>query len=298
MPSPPESRRIYPVLSLPSSSSVATSTHPYIDHQQHKLHHNNNNNDAPTTHRRRATPSPTLKGAGGISLVDPADDDTAAEYAHGWRIMLDSNSFNPHIPAAISNIPPFMQQQHHSDSALELGDRFLLPNTTETAAIPCSSKSKRQSLFESLHLSHPYIPASPPFSAHQFHSPSLKHCEEESVSVQPKQKQKQQQKQQQRSTKLYLCTHEGCQQEFKTQWHLLSHQNCHSQTRSFSCLLCPLSFARKHDLTRHQRSVHAAKEGAPTFLCETCEKGFGRVDSLRRHRKVCRGTTCRSSLFK
>ncbi|KAI8840640.1 hypothetical protein BJ741DRAFT_595832 [Chytriomyces cf. hyalinus JEL632] len=293
MPSPPESRRIYPVLSLPSSSSVAASTHPYIDHRQHKLHHINNN-DTPTTHRhRRATPSPTLKGAGGISLVDPADDDdTAAEYAHGWHIMmLDSNSF---IPAAISNIPttPFLQQQHHSDSALELGDRFLFPSTTETAAIPRSLKSKRQSQFESLHLSHPYIPASlPPFSAHQFHSVSLKHCEEESVSVQPKQtqKQKQQQQQQQRSTKLYPCTHEGCKQEFKTQWHLLSHQNCHSQTRSFSCLLCPLSFARKHDLTRHQRSVHAAKEGAPTFLCETCEKGFGRVDSLRRHRKVCRG---------
>ncbi|TPX52983.1 hypothetical protein CcCBS67573_g09771 [Chytriomyces confervae] len=208
MPSPPESRRIYPVLSLPSSS-VATSTHPYID----KLHHNNNNNTHAPTTLRRATPSPTLKGAGGISLVDPADDD--AEYAHGWRIMLDSNSLHPHIPA-ISNIAaaatttPFMQQQQqqqqqHTDSALELG-RFLLPNTTETAAMACSSKSKRQTLFESSHLSHPYIPASPPFSAHQFHSPSLKHCEEQSVSIHPKQQQQQQQ-QQQRSTKLYLYIH-------------------------------------------------------------------------------------------
>ncbi|TPX53696.1 hypothetical protein CcCBS67573_g09666 [Chytriomyces confervae] len=203
MPSPPESRYIYPVLSLPSSSA-ATSTHPYIDKLHHNNNYNNNNTHAPTT-LRRATPSPTLKGAGGISLVDPADDD--AEYAHGWRIMLDPNSLHPHIPA-ISNIAaatttPFMQQQqHHSDSALELG-RFLLPNTTERAAMACSSKSKRQMLFESSHLSHPYIPASPPFSAHQFHSPSLKHCEEQSVSIHPKQQQPQQHQQQQRSTKLH-----------------------------------------------------------------------------------------------
>ncbi|ORY53744.1 hypothetical protein BCR33DRAFT_711105 [Rhizoclosmatium globosum] len=75
----------------------------------------------------------------------------------------------------------------------------------------------------------------------------------------------------------------------KTQWHLISHNNSHTNIKPFACTLCPLSFARKHDLSRHERSVHAVKAGAPVFACGICGKGFGRVDSLKRHVKICKG---------
>ncbi|KAI8613108.1 hypothetical protein BC830DRAFT_1133783, partial [Chytriomyces sp. MP71] len=83
-----------------------------------------------------------------------------------------------------------------------------------------------------------------------------------------------------------VCSFPECGLEFKTPWHMLSHRNCHTNVRQFQCMLCPLSFARKHDLTRHERSVHAVREGTPAFSCSLCGKGFGRVDSLKRHIRV------------
>ncbi|KAJ3045815.1 hypothetical protein HK097_001113, partial [Rhizophlyctis rosea] len=41
------------------------------------------------------------------------------------------------------------------------------------------------------------------------------------------------------------------------------------------------SFARKHDLQRHTRTLHS---GTRPFECPNCKMGFNRADALRRHR--------------
>ncbi|KAI9332783.1 hypothetical protein BDR26DRAFT_868891 [Obelidium mucronatum] len=86
----------------------------------------------------------------------------------------------------------------------------------------------------------------------------------------------------------HICTWDGCGKAFKTHWHLLSHSNSHTNVKLFNCGVCELSFARKHDLSRHERSVHAVKAGAHVFACQVCGKGFGRVDSMKRHVKICK----------
>ncbi|ORY39912.1 hypothetical protein BCR33DRAFT_719733 [Rhizoclosmatium globosum] len=85
----------------------------------------------------------------------------------------------------------------------------------------------------------------------------------------------------------HICQWPGCHKQFSSRWHLLSHSNTHSARRQFQCQLCPLNFARKHDLTRHTKSVHAVQAGVPVFTCSICGKGYGRMDSLRRHVENC-----------
>ncbi|KAI8350299.1 hypothetical protein B0O80DRAFT_389281 [Mortierella sp. GBAus27b] len=48
-------------------------------------------------------------------------------------------------------------------------------------------------------------------------------------------------------------------------------------------MTCGKSFSRKHDLQRHEASVH---KGERNFVCETCTKSFARQDGLRRHLAV------------
>ncbi|KAI9332785.1 hypothetical protein BDR26DRAFT_794711, partial [Obelidium mucronatum] len=74
-----------------------------------------------------------------------------------------------------------------------------------------------------------------------------------------------------------------CGRDFKTAWHLMSHTRHHTNLRTFHCESCPLTFTRKHDLMRHARTVHASPDGEPQFACKLCFRGFGRLDSLKRH---------------
>ncbi|KAI9332789.1 hypothetical protein BDR26DRAFT_868905, partial [Obelidium mucronatum] len=87
----------------------------------------------------------------------------------------------------------------------------------------------------------------------------------------------------------YMCSRRGCDQEFSSPWILSTHEKQHDTGRRFQCSKCTLSFVRRYDLGRHEKSVHAVKEGSPLFACGQCGQGFGRVDSLKRHVGACRG---------
>ncbi|KAJ3025814.1 UNVERIFIED_CONTAM: hypothetical protein HDU68_006624 [Siphonaria sp. JEL0065] len=63
------------------------------------------------------------------------------------------------------------------------------------------------------------------------------------------------------------------------------HYNEHNNIRPFECTNCPIKFTRKHDLLRHERTVHS--KGKPTSCCCNCGMSFSRSDALRRHEKSC-----------
>ncbi|KAI9332784.1 hypothetical protein BDR26DRAFT_868897 [Obelidium mucronatum] len=50
---------------------------------------------------------------------------------------------------------------------------------------------------------------------------------------------------------------------------------------------CSLSFTRRFDMGRHEKSVHSVRAGNALYSCE-CGKEYGRLDSWRRHSKMCR----------
>ncbi|KAI9332782.1 hypothetical protein BDR26DRAFT_868888 [Obelidium mucronatum] len=53
-----------------------------------------------------------------------------------------------------------------------------------------------------------------------------------------------------------------------------------------NCPHCDIKFARRHDLLRHQRSVHLLTQRI--FACQKCGKEFARTDSCKRHQGTCR----------
>ncbi|RKO99558.1 hypothetical protein CXG81DRAFT_4847, partial [Caulochytrium protostelioides] len=61
---------------------------------------------------------------------------------------------------------------------------------------------------------------------------------------------------------------------------LKSHMLCHSGARPHNCPDCEASFARKHDLQRHVRTLHTDQR---RFKCGQCGQAFARADALRRH---------------
>ena len=52
----------------------------------------------------------------------------------------------------------------------------------------------------------------------------------------------------------------------------------------FTCLDCGRNFLQKHDLYRHQRSVH---NGQTVFSCSGCDKHFNRHANMLRHQQIC-----------
>ncbi|KAI7832716.1 hypothetical protein BC939DRAFT_381337, partial [Gamsiella multidivaricata] len=80
------------------------------------------------------------------------------------------------------------------------------------------------------------------------------------------------------------CIHPGCGRRFARLFNLHTHERTHDpcQVRPFVCpaLHCTKAFSRKHDLQRHEASVH---KGERNYKCPTCFKPFSRQDGLRRH---------------
>ncbi|RUS13757.1 hypothetical protein BC937DRAFT_94828 [Endogone sp. FLAS-F59071] len=92
-------------------------------------------------------------------------------------------------------------------------------------------------------------------------------------------------------TRRFPCKHPGCDKAFARLFNLNTHEKTHDPHREkpFRCRECTKSFARKHDLYRHEASVH---RGERHFTCKRCAKPFSRKDALRRHVAIkgCPGT--------
>ncbi|KAI8916203.1 hypothetical protein EDD86DRAFT_197963 [Gorgonomyces haynaldii] len=51
-----------------------------------------------------------------------------------------------------------------------------------------------------------------------------------------------------------------CHKNFHTQFSLKSHMTVHSDEKLHSCHMCKKRFARRHDMLRHERTVHTAEK--------------------------------------
>ncbi|KAI8348154.1 hypothetical protein B0O80DRAFT_365769, partial [Mortierella sp. GBAus27b] len=75
-----------------------------------------------------------------------------------------------------------------------------------------------------------------------------------------------------------------CGRRFARLFNLHTHERTHDpdQVRPYICEVadCCKAFSRKHDLQRHDASVH---KGERNFQCTYCQRPFSRQDGLRRH---------------
>ncbi|QRV74861.1 C2H2 zinc finger [Ceratobasidium sp. AG-Ba] len=91
-------------------------------------------------------------------------------------------------------------------------------------------------------------------------------------------------------TVVYPCS--ICPRVFGKLSAVRAHERTHSEGRPYRCEYagCPASFARNHDLRRHEKSHERQM-----FRCRGCDKLFSRRDALRRHKtnekapEECRG---------
>ncbi|KAI8840629.1 hypothetical protein BJ741DRAFT_595806 [Chytriomyces cf. hyalinus JEL632] len=87
---------------------------------------------------------------------------------------------------------------------------------------------------------------------------------------------------------VFTCPHEGCQKSFMKHATFRAHYNEHTHIRPHACECCSARFTRRHDYLRHVKSVHSSGAGGAALpTCQSCHKGFSRIDSLKRHEKKC-----------
>lgn len=79
---------------------------------------------------------------------------------------------------------------------------------------------------------------------------------------------------------------EYCSKKCRSRHLLRSHMVVHSGTKKHICKHCKKSFARGHDLKRHERTHNI---GQGIYQCMFCSRTYSRQDSFKRHSKVCRG---------
>lgn len=111
-------------------------------------------------------------------------------------------------------------------------------------------------------------------------------------------------------TKLYKCTHRGCEQMFPTssllREHVRNHSNAyrcnlcsfngrsasslkshkiyrHATERVYECSLCPANFKQINDLRRHVKTHQIPTE---PFVCDRCDFQTQSEDSFNRHIKL------------
>ncbi|KAF9577031.1 hypothetical protein BGW38_008035 [Lunasporangiospora selenospora] len=94
------------------------------------------------------------------------------------------------------------------------------------------------------------------------------------------------------AAKRFSCIIVGCNRRFARLFNLHTHERTHDpdHERPHICPEpdCGKAFSRKHDMQRHEASVH---KGERNFSCPACQKPFSRHDGLRRHLSV-NSNTC------
>lgn len=83
---------------------------------------------------------------------------------------------------------------------------------------------------------------------------------------------------------LFRCPFPGCDKIFNRPYNFKSHIKVHSGERPYKCGHCELSFARCHDLKRHEK-IHNENSKIQNE-CDCCGKKFSRPDALNRHIKL------------
>ena len=79
------------------------------------------------------------------------------------------------------------------------------------------------------------------------------------------------------------CPFAGCDKIFNRHYNFKSHLKIHTGERPYKCSHCEISFARGHDLKRHEK-IHKKTTPAQN-KCNSCGKNFSRPDALNRHIK-------------
>jgi len=72
-----------------------------------------------------------------------------------------------------------------------------------------------------------------------------------------------------------------CNKLFMTDRHLANHMKTHSNIKKWRCDECPKAFASNVALTAHITTAH---KGEKNFVCEICDKAFGRINNLISHK--------------
>ena len=85
-----------------------------------------------------------------------------------------------------------------------------------------------------------------------------------------------------RGTK-YICTFEGCGEEFKNRYNTDIHIRRHLNLPPFACELCSLGFPESIQLDRHHTIEHLGKM---VFKCWKCSIRFGERNTLHRHERT------------
>ena len=89
------------------------------------------------------------------------------------------------------------------------------------------------------------------------------------------------------------CPFPGCDKIFNRAYNFKSHLKIHSGEKPFQCNHCELSFARCHDMRRHEK-IHK-KDFQKLNKCDFCNKTFSRPDALNRHIKL---NSCQNIILK
>lgn len=64
--------------------------------------------------------------------------------------------------------------------------------------------------------------------------------------------------------------------------HKLTHKP-QEKREVFECAMCFTSFQSKSNLKRHTNGTCTLTDDVPKLICLTCDRKFGRIDSLKRH---------------
>jgi len=94
--------------------------------------------------------------------------------------------------------------------------------------------------------------------------------------------------------KPFQCLFDGCHKTFGTNWDMRQHLRTHLKEMMSSsssvinlqrkvCEYCPASFVDSSNFSKHLKACHY---GLKPYVCNLCQKKFGRKDSLTKHYRI------------